>query len=570
MRLLFPRWASRGALLACAATAGGCEYIVGTDAIGRPYPVAREPAGDAGTDADPSACSHTRECVERLGEHHLCRRDRATCVPLFSEHCREVIGDYTNDGALLLGSIGPTEGPNASTGLSNLWGIKLAVEDFTVIGNGLPPVPSTGRRPIVVVHCDDGASSDQAVTAARHLTADLGVSAIIGPSFSGITAAVVSQVAVPAGVLVMSPSATSASLTDLPDDDLLWRTAPSDAIQAQAQVLLIAKVREIIRQRQRIMSGYPMKLAVLHKGDPYGIGLAEDVARTLIWNEGSASSDPNAPYVKRFNYGDPGNVAAAPTQYDLALAKVLELEPHLVLLYGTGEVAILLQMIEDAWDEETQPRPHYVFADGAVAAEVSEMIAALDPDGSRNLADRVFGTEPGFLGSNYELFEQLYVSRADAPHVPITFGSANSYDALYVLAYASVVAGKAHPSGSDLAMGISHLVPGPGVPLTDVGATRINATFRELSSGGRVDLSGASGPLDFDLATGDVASGILLWCAQVQADGSVKLVPTFETYDPKLDDLVRVGETEIRCGQYPLPDDPGTILDEVSLPQRAP
>ncbi|MFT3923836.1 MAG: ABC transporter substrate-binding protein [Myxococcales bacterium] len=500
--------------LACTVSSFGCEFIVGRDALGKPIPVAEPPddtlddhvdsgmghdaapeaPADAGSDASDSdagevACSHTQDCVDRLGENFLCHHERAVCVSLLADHCTEVIGDYKNDSALLLGSIGPTTGPNSSTGLSNLWGIKLAVDDFTVSGNGLPPVENTGRRPIVVVHCDDAGNTAQAIAGAQHLVSDLGVSAIIGPSFSGITLSVASQIAIPAGVLLISPSATSAALTDLMDNNLLWRTSPSDVIQARAQTLLATRVRGIIQTHQGIIGGSSktMRLALLHKGDPYGIGLAEDVSRSLLWNDGFVS-DPNAPYVTRFNYGDPGNPVAAPIQYDEAVAKVLTLKPHLVLLYGTAEVATLVEMIEAAWDDDLDgARPSYVFADGAHTAELSAVIEKVDPDGALQLADRVSGTEPGAMGGNYELFQQLYVSKAEAPPVPITFGSANAYDALYVLAYASVVAGKAHPVGVDLAAAIGKLVPADGVPRVDVGGTRINGALKELLSGGRIE-----------------------------------------------------------------------------------
>lgn len=572
-RLLLP-------LAACISFASGCEFIVGTSNLGKPLPeeLGDQSGGlDAGTDAsdgvirdaqvdasDPTACTTNSECMERLGAHHICNRVRGTCAPLLSEHCTEVIGDYTNDDALLLGSIGPTTGPNYSTGLSNLWGIKLAVQDFTVLGNGgLPAVDEGGRRPIVVVHCDDAASAEQAVAGARHLVDDVGVSAIIGPSFSGITLSVASRVTVPAGVLTISPSATSASITYSPDNNLLWRTAPSDVVQAKAQALLAEQVGQKIRELQRVKPNNPLKLLMLHKGDAYGIGLAEDVARNLIWNPevDAALLDPNAPAVQRFDYGDPGNPTSVPTQYAGALAKTLAMQPHVVLLYGTAEVAQLLEMIETSWPgdaPEPGPPPHYVFADGGHTTELIDMIRKLDPLGENRLADRVFGTEPGFLGSNYKLFEQLYVSKAEAPPVPITFGSANAYDALYVLAYASVIAGKRHPTGAELAAAIARLVPAEGAVPTDVGANRINGALQALSADGHLDLSGASGPLDFDLKTGDVASGILFWCAQVQADGSLKLVPTLETYNPVLNEIEQVAEEPARCGQYeePILEDP--------------
>ena len=53
--------------------------------------------------------------------------------------------------------------------------------------------------------------------------------ALMGADCSGVTGAVATNVAVPNGVVMISPSATSPGLTDLEDKGLFFRTAPSDA-----------------------------------------------------------------------------------------------------------------------------------------------------------------------------------------------------------------------------------------------------------------------------------------------------------------------------------------------------
>ena len=51
----------------------------------------------------------------------------------------------------------------------------------------------------------------------------------MGADCSGVTGAVASNVAVPNGITIISPSATSPGLTTLKDKGLFFRTAPSDA-----------------------------------------------------------------------------------------------------------------------------------------------------------------------------------------------------------------------------------------------------------------------------------------------------------------------------------------------------
>ena len=41
---------------------------------------------------------------------------------------------------------------------------------------------------------------------------------------------------------------------------------------------------------------------------------------------------------------------------------------------------------------------------------------------------------------------------------------------------------------------------------------QIGLAFEKLQSGGSINFAGASGPLDFDLATGEAMSDILIWC----------------------------------------------------------
>ena len=120
---------------------------------------------------------------------------------------------------------------------------------------------------------DDLTMDEAAVATARWLTKEVGVPAIVGPSGSASTAAVY-QALVGSGTVVISPSATSATLTDLDTTNatdespgMLWRTAPSDAAQGPA---ISADMSERAIHR----------VAIIHQTDPYGQGLANIVSQT--------------------------------------------------------------------------------------------------------------------------------------------------------------------------------------------------------------------------------------------------------------------------------------------------
>ena len=73
------------------------------------------------------------------------------------------------------------------------------------------------------------------------------VAAIMGADCSGVTIAIANNVAVPNGVVMISPSATSPALSTIEDNDLFFRTAPSDARQGE----ILADVLDGARHRRR-------------------------------------------------------------------------------------------------------------------------------------------------------------------------------------------------------------------------------------------------------------------------------------------------------------------------------
>jgi len=121
---------------------------------------------------------------------------------------------------MLQGFTGPTESLVAPMAL----GGELAIKEVSDSGLFL------GGRTVVSIRGDSTCIDAAAATAAaeRLITAE-GVSAINGATCSGATTAVLNNVAVANGVVMISPSATSPALSTIADDGLFFRTAPSDA-----------------------------------------------------------------------------------------------------------------------------------------------------------------------------------------------------------------------------------------------------------------------------------------------------------------------------------------------------
>ena len=107
--------------------------------------------------------------------------------------------------------------------------------------------------------CTDAAA---ATAAAERLVTAEKVNAIIGADCSGVTGAILQNVARPNGIVMISPSATSPALSTAEDDGLFFRTAPSDARQGE----VMAEV---------IMARGIKKVAITFSNSDYGKGLAE-------------------------------------------------------------------------------------------------------------------------------------------------------------------------------------------------------------------------------------------------------------------------------------------------------
>ncbi|MBP9184590.1 MAG: ABC transporter substrate-binding protein [Fuscovulum sp.] len=141
----------------------------------------------------------------------------------------------------------------------------------------------------IPVRGDDTCTDAAAATAAaeRAITAE-GVKGIIGGDCSGVTRAMLTNVAMPNGIVMISPSATSPALTTDPDDGLFFRTAPSDAREGEvmADVLMEKGVKSI---------------ALTYSNSDYGKGLAESIAAAFTSRGGvvtinAAHDDGKADY----------------------------------------------------------------------------------------------------------------------------------------------------------------------------------------------------------------------------------------------------------------------------------
>ena len=166
------------------------------------------------------ACNTNTDCLSRSGGQPVtCRKDTKQCATLLSATCSNVYGDYKSDDAIILGFILSLKGSSMSSGVDEVQSAQLALDDFANTVVGLPAAADGKPRPIALVECDDDSGDDQnnatLLASGQHLVNDVGVPAILGPDWSGGCTALINNVTIPAKVLVISPAATSATLTGI-------------------------------------------------------------------------------------------------------------------------------------------------------------------------------------------------------------------------------------------------------------------------------------------------------------------------------------------------------------------
>ena len=157
---------------------------------------------------------------------------------------------------VMMGFTGPIESltPDMAAGAELAIG---EVNDSKALLGGAAVTPVRGDTT-----CVDAAAATAATE--RLITSDR-VNAVVGGDCSGVTTAILQNVAMPNGVVMISPSATSPVLSTLEDNGLFFRTAPSDARQGQV-ISAVLKERGV------------GAIAVTCTNNDYGKGLADSIA----------------------------------------------------------------------------------------------------------------------------------------------------------------------------------------------------------------------------------------------------------------------------------------------------
>jgi branched-chain amino acid transport system substrate-binding protein len=304
-----------------------------------------------------------------------------------------------------------------------------------------------GGETISVVRADSTCVDSAAATAAAEGVIAQGVAAIMGADCSGVTGAIASNVAVPNGVVMISPSATSPGLTALDDKGFFFRTAPSDARGGQ--------ILADITKDKRIKS-----IAITYTNNDYGKGLA-DVYAAAVKVHGikvtivSAHEDGKADYASEV-----GTLVSAGGD---ALAVIGYLDQG-----GKG-------IIQAALDSGGFDR--FILSDGMIGDSLVENFG--------EKLNKSFGSIPGSTGKGAGVFASVAKEAGIDSSGPYT---GESYDAAALIILAMQAGGSA--DRASIAKNVMDVANGPG---TKIYPGELKKGLDLLAQGKKVDYEGATG-----------------------------------------------------------------------------
>lgn len=345
-------------------------------------------------------------------------------------------------------------------------GADLAIEQINKAGGIM------GRKLDLIVR-----DTATAPAVGRDATAKLieidGVPAIVGALSSGVTLAS-SSVSIPNETILISPASTSPAITDLEDNDFVFRTTVSDAFQGLVQADLALDL------------GYKT-VSVIYVNNAYGKGLAEVFKKAFQAKGGKVLA--MVPYEE----GKPS--------YRGELEQTIRGNPNAlnVIAYPVDGNKQLVQAIELGYEGK------FLLCDGMKGEAVATGPASKFIEGS-------FGTAAGPLEIPVaEQFTADFNQRFEPSTVPY---NKEAYDAAVLIALAMWKAGPSFfkmsraEQGKTIRDNLRAVANPPGEEVT---YGELEKTFGLLKEGKDVNYQGVSGPIGFD-ENGDINAGAIeIW-----------------------------------------------------------
>jgi len=358
------------------------------------------------------------------------------------------------DSGATIGFIGGFTGPIESLTPPIFAGAELVVDQVNEQGGIL-------GGELTILSADGACDATAAAAAADRLINTDNVTGVVGALCTGETIGAFNGSGLSGNVVFISPASSAPALTTLEDNDLVYRTTPSDALQGvkMANLLLAKGINDI---------------AITYVNNDYGKGFADALAAAYEAGGGTVAANLAHEEGKADYRAELGNLVAS--------------QNLVVLAYANASGNTILRQAVESGNFTT-----YVGGDGMVG---DDLLNGIDASAVEGLTATRAGAPSGeavdiYNGFGGEGFE------ANATYAP------QAYDAAFLMALAIEKNGSASREGLSAALREVASAPGEKILPGEW------AKAKELIAAGTdIDYEGAGGALDFDEA-GDV-DGIIV------------------------------------------------------------
>ncbi|MEM9068244.1 MAG: ABC transporter substrate-binding protein [Myxococcota bacterium] len=429
------------------------------------------------TRAEQDNCRTNDECRVAFGVGSICG-DNGFCQPSIEQpRCattepENLLSGATSDRAI----IGTLIDGSLMTHVARGNAVRLAVIDANNAGGF--------DREFGLVICDisanfegDGMSrSEAAVAMALHLENVVGALAIVGPPGSEEAESVFEATT---DVVLVTPSATSPALTQLEpvpaSDDApgrLWRTAPTDEEQAQQIV-------------SDLMTRSVTDVYIMAQNGAYGDGLL-----TLLGEQ--LSEVPSVRFETSGQLSSAVGVVAESTASEV--------------IFISSDTSDTVDFLTAASADSRLNTRRFFLTDAAANQDLLTGLAALPMTERDELISRIRGTRPANDARLARDFASRYRIEFGQNDIDALTFTAHSYDAgwlaLYGIVWSELQEGGIARDG--VRRGLRQV--SSGTPI-DVGELSWPTVLSEFAAGNSIDVSGASGALNYDPAAEERSEG---------------------------------------------------------------
>ena len=359
------------------------------------------------------------------------------------------------DTGATIGFIGGFTGPIESLTPPIFAGAELVVKEVNEQGGIL-------GGELKLISADGACDATAAAAAADKVINTDNVTAVVGALCTGETIGAFNGSGLSGNVVFISPASSAPALTTLQDNDLVYRTTPSDALQGvkMADLLLAKGVKDI---------------AITYVNNDYGKGFADALSAAYTAGGGTVAANVAHEEGKADYRAELGNLTAS--------------QNLVILAYANASGNTILRQAVESGNFTT-----YVGGDGMVGDDLLKGIDAAAVEGL--IATRA-GAPAGDATATYEKLATDAGIEGNATYAP------QAYDAAFLLALAIEKNGSAAREG--LSAALRDVASAPGEKILP---GEWKKAVELIKAGTDIDYDGAGGSMDFD-AAGDV-DGIIV------------------------------------------------------------